>query len=117
MAKTNASTPARPPPLKKQASSEVSNKNQRSILGFFSKTSAAKTNGAVAGNGNVNMNGAKEKEELPVKNPAFNKVAVNDVTPVPSSDAVGPASSQENIDPAEVNSPSRKVSALSMLFC
>ena len=36
------------------------------------------------------------KAAVPVKKPAFKKTAVKNLTPVPSSDAMGPSSSQEN---------------------
>jgi DNA mismatch repair protein MSH6 len=95
------STPARAPPsLKKQTSSVGSASNQRSIQSFFTKKAPSGTPGS--------SNGVSEASEtsksvnasttsIPVvKKPAFRKSAVKNLTPVPSSDAVGPPSSQEN---------------------
>ena len=45
------------------------------------------------------------KPAVPVKKPSFKKITVKNMTPVPSSDAMGPSSSQENENggiPAEV---------------
>jgi len=36
------------------------------------------------------------KPSIPLKKPTFKKTAVKSMTPVPSSDAIGPSSSQEN---------------------
>ncbi len=36
------------------------------------------------------------KPTIPIRKPAFKKTAVKNVTPAPSSDAMGPSSSQEN---------------------
>jgi hypothetical protein len=95
-------TPARPPPsLKKQTSSST----QRSIQSFFTKSSPANgsstttpTNGAlkVNGTGSAANAMAKPKSIASVKKPAFKKPAMRNATPVASSDAVGPSSSQEN---------------------
>ena len=94
-------TPARPPPsLKKQSSSTSSTKNQTNLLGFFSKmpmnsktdagNNDTKVNGSAATvNGTAVSNGIAKK-------PAFRKSASKNMTPVPSSDAAGPSSSQEN---------------------
>ncbi|KAL3427447.1 DNA mismatch repair protein msh6 [Phlyctema vagabunda] len=117
-------TPARAPPsLKKQSSSASSSKNQASILGFFSKAS---TNGtpktsanALKDSGSANAVNSTPKSVAPVKKPAFRKTVVKAATPVPSSDAIGPPSSQENENggiPSEgvngavgaMSSPSRK---------
>jgi DNA mismatch repair protein MSH6 len=96
-------TPARPPPsLKKQSSSTGSAKNQRSILGFFSKTpsngtqavpnGSQKTNGlSAASNGNPKLPSSTSKK------PTFSKVKSHNITPVPSSDPAGFPSSQENV--------------------
>jgi DNA mismatch repair protein MSH6 len=90
------STPA-PPSLKKQASSAGSSKNG-SILSFFSKapngTSNAST-GVWKPNSEAKGVNALAKPPVPVKKPAFKKTSVKNMTPVPSSDAIGPSSSQE----------------------
>jgi DNA mismatch repair protein MSH6 len=103
-------TPARPPTLKKQGSSVASNKNQPSILGFFSKTptngTPGSSNGILKSNGTAKGVNAMAKSSFPVKKPAFKKVAAKNITPVPSSDTMGPSSSQENENggiPAEVD--------------
>lgn len=101
MAKKNElseATPARPPTLKKQNSSAGSKNG--SILSFFSKASANGTSNSPAGtwmaNGEPKGVNAIPKPSLPVKKPAFKKAAVRSMTPVASSDAIGPSSSQEN---------------------
>ncbi|RDW82600.1 hypothetical protein BP6252_03712 [Coleophoma cylindrospora] len=88
-------TPARPPPsLKKQNSSAT---NQRSILGFFSKAptngTPSTTNSALKENSTAN---GATKTPITVKKPVFKKSTAKNITPVPSSDAIGPPSSQEN---------------------
>ena len=99
---TVASTPARPPSLKKQNSSAASSKNQRSILGFFSKTAPAtpqadsiivpKTNGLSAtSNGNAKLPAAISKKSR------FAKSKGQNITPLPSSDPADIPSSQENV--------------------
>jgi DNA mismatch repair protein MSH6 len=99
-------TPARPPPsLKKQSSSTGQATGQRSIHSFFTKSSPANgastptpTNGALKANGTGSAANAKAKPKpvASVKKPAFKKSAIRNATPVASSDAVGPSSSQEN---------------------
>jgi DNA mismatch repair protein MSH6 len=106
MAKTEeaiAETPARPPPsVKKQNSSAASNKNQRSILGFFSKAApnasqagssvVQKANGLSAtSNGNAKLPSASSKKST------FSKAKGQNITPLPSSDAADIPSSQENV--------------------
>ena len=106
MAKTEetiADTPARlPPSLKKQNSSAASNKNQRSILGFFSKaapttpqagsTVVQKANGLSAtSNGNAKLPSASSKKST------FAKAKGQSITPLPSSDPADIPSSQENV--------------------
>jgi DNA mismatch repair protein MSH6 len=90
-------TPA-PSSAKRQASSTGSNKNG-SILSFFSKAS----NGTPASearvwtaSGEAKGVNTMAKPNVPVKKPAFKKATTHNVTPVPSSDAMGPSSSQEN---------------------
>lgn len=90
------STPA-PPSLKKQSSSVGSSKNG-SILSFFSKTANATPNassGVWKPQSEAKGVNALAKHPVPVKKPAFRKPAGKNITPVPSSDAVGPSSSQE----------------------
>jgi hypothetical protein len=93
-------TPARPPPLKKQTSSAGSQSGQRSIASFFSKAPAPGTphssNGVLKANETSKAVNAMAKPNVPVKKPAFKKTAVKSITPVASSDAIGPSSSQEN---------------------
>jgi DNA mismatch repair protein MSH6 len=93
-------TPARPPPLKKQTSSAGSQSGQRSIASFFSKAPAPGTpnssNGILKANETSKAVNAMAKPNIPVKKPAFKKTAVKSMTPVASSDAMGPSSSQEN---------------------
>ncbi|TVY81493.1 DNA mismatch repair protein msh6 [Lachnellula suecica] len=93
-------TPARPTPtLKKQSSSTGSASGQRSIASFFSKAPANSTlsslNGALKSNP-CNATNSMAKPAAAPKKPAFKKAAVKNMTPVPSSDAMGPSSSQEN---------------------
>jgi DNA mismatch repair protein MSH6 len=121
MAKTkdnSDSTPARPPPsLKKSSSSTASDKNQRSILGFFSKaaTSGPKIATAAASEAtgvSVKSNGVTASKPSSIyKKPAFTKAKAQNVTPVPSSDAVEAPSSQEDTskdisDEVEIGLPS-----------
>ncbi|CZT09518.1 probable DNA mismatch repair protein [Rhynchosporium graminicola] len=100
--KEESGTPARAPPsLQKQNSSAGS---QRTIQSFFGKKAASSTptptssttNGVLKVNDNSNSANAMAKTTLPPKKPAFRKPAVKNMTPVPSSDAVAPSSSQEN---------------------
>lgn len=90
-------TPA-PSSAKRQASSTGSNKNG-SILSFFSKASngtPASEARAWTASGEAKGVNSMAKPPVPVKKPAFKKTTAHNVTPVPSSDAVGPSSSQEN---------------------
>jgi DNA mismatch repair protein MSH6 len=94
-------TPAKPPPsLKKQSSSSGPQSGQRSIHSFFSKAPANGTpnssSGILKASDPSKAVNAMAKPTVPVKKPAFKKSAVKNLTPVPSSDAVGPSSSQEN---------------------
>lgn len=100
-AKVNpAATPSRPvPTLKKQASSSGSGKNQQSILGFFSKgpvKTTPKPNGTVA---TTPINGTPTSTTVPSK-PAFKNTTAKQLTPVPSSDAAGPSSSDDEMEDA-----------------
>jgi DNA mismatch repair protein MSH6 len=94
-------TPAKPTPsLKKQSSSSGPQSGQRSIHSFFSKAPASGTpssvNGVLKASDTSKAVNAMAKATVPVKKPAFKKAAVKIITPVPSSDAIGPSSSQEN---------------------
>jgi DNA mismatch repair protein MSH6 len=102
MGKKNESgdvTPARTPALKKQNSSAGLSSGQRTIASFFTKAPANGTptsaNGVLKAN-DASANSAMAKPSGPVKKPAFKKTTVKSITPVPSSDAMGPSSSQEN---------------------
>lgn len=84
-------TPAPAPSLKKQSLSAGSKNG--SILSFFPKAPANGTPNSFGETKGVN---AMAKPQIPVKKPAFKKTTVKNITPVPSSDAVDPSSSQEN---------------------
>lgn len=90
-------TPA-PSSLKKNTSSAGSTKNG-SILSFFSRAPNGTPNSAsgvwTASSEAKGINSIA-KPNVSVKKPAFKKATSNNVTPVPSSDAMGPSSSQEN---------------------
>jgi DNA mismatch repair protein MSH6 len=97
----STATPAKPSPsLKKQSSSSGPQSGQRSILGFFSKapsnTTPSSSNGVLKVSETSNAVNAMAKPVVPVKKPAFKKTVAKNLTPVPSSDAMGPSSSQEN---------------------
>jgi hypothetical protein len=104
MAKINSlpeSTPARPSPLNRKASSAASDKSQRSILGFFPKT-ALDDSEVVLKSGRksnvlANRNSISNSSQ-PYKKPEFSKARSQNITPVPSSDAAQPPSSQEGTD-------------------
>jgi DNA mismatch repair protein MSH6 len=94
-------TPAKPPPsLKKQSSSSGPQSGQRTIQSFFSRAPANSTpsssNGILKASDTSKAVNAMAKPAVPVKKPAFKKTSVKNITPVPSSDAMGPSSSQEN---------------------
>ncbi|KAF4626298.1 hypothetical protein G7Y89_g11862 [Cudoniella acicularis] len=96
-----AATPAKAPPsLKKQNSSAGPSSQQRTINSFFTKAPASSTpnssSGGLKANGTSNAANAMAKTNGSLKKPAFKKSAVKNPTPVPSSDAMGPPSSQEN---------------------
>jgi DNA mismatch repair protein MSH6 len=94
--KENGETTPIPPPLKKQASSSSKN---GSILSFFSKAPNGTPNpSSTVRKPSSEAKGinALPKPAGPIKKPAFKKTAVKNITPVPSSDAISPSSSQEN---------------------
>lgn len=107
MAKVNhesdTTTPARPLPLKKGNSSGVSDKNQRSILGFFSKAasnntqSSTKENSKSNGTSSANNSVTVQKASLLPQRAALSKAKIQNLTPVPSSDAADVPSSQEGV--------------------
>jgi DNA mismatch repair protein MSH6 len=126
--KPNARTPARSAPSQSGAST---GKQQRSILGFFSKAAGTTPNSSVATPSSKPASStAPKKENDAVVQCLMESTKVNsisttkqnsaNITPVPSSDAVEPWSSQENRDastvkrgaskPTIASSPSRKVS-------
>jgi DNA mismatch repair protein MSH6 len=94
-------TPVRPSPaVRKQNSSAASNKNQRSILGFFSK--AAPSGTPSTANGTPKANGLSANSNGNAKLPSSSKSAsaktkAQNITPLPSSDSASIPSSQENI--------------------
>lgn len=101
MAKKNESseaTPARPPSSLKKQTSSAGSKNG-SILSFFSKAPVNGTPSSAGGTWTTNSEpkgvNAMAKPTVP-KKPTFKKTIVKNMTPVPSSDAMGPSSSQEN---------------------
>ncbi|KAL5327652.1 hypothetical protein ACEPPN_005353 [Leptodophora sp. 'Broadleaf-Isolate-01'] len=101
--KDGSATPARAPTSsQKQNSSAGPPSGQRTIQSFFGKKAASSTptptpsNGVLKVNDTSNAVNAMAKPTLPVKKPAFRKPVVKSMTPVPSSDAMGPSSSQEN---------------------
>ena len=109
--KENSTTPARPASLQKQASSSSKN---GSILSFFSKAPNGTPNSATGvwkPDSAVKTSNNAEKPTVPVNKPAFNKTLSKTSTPVPSSDVVGPPSSQENED----EETPREVQGLDML--
>ncbi|KAI9052033.1 hypothetical protein LZ554_004287 [Drepanopeziza brunnea f. sp. 'monogermtubi'] len=94
-----------------QKSSTAPPSGQRSINSFFAKKAPNSTPTPLAStvvlkdNETSNAVNAMAKPSLPPKKPAFRNTAVKSITPVPSSDAPGPSSSQENENggiPAEV---------------
>jgi DNA mismatch repair protein MSH6 len=90
-------TPA-PSSTMKQTSSAGSTKNG-SILSFFSRASNGTPNSATGvrtASSEAKGVNSLAKQNVSVKKPAFKKTITNTVTPVPSSDAMGPSSSQEN---------------------
>lgn len=96
-------TPAKPPPsLKKANSSASADTKQRFITGFFKKPSTDGTptssNGVLKPSSASANTNTVTKPTQPIKKPAFKKSssAFKNATPVPSSDAAGPSSSQEN---------------------
>lgn len=117
--KDSSATPARATPsLKKQASSAGSASGQRSIQSFFTKKAGSATPGSANGVSEASETSKSvnaSNPSLPImRKPAFKRSAVKNLTPVPSSDVVGPPSSQENENrglPKEIvngSSPSRK---------
>jgi len=98
---SSTATPSRPPPsLKKQASSAGSQNGQRSIASFFTKRAGSGTptssNGvSEASETSKSVNASKPLVPIMTK-PVFKKSTIRNLTPVPSSDAAGPPSSQEN---------------------
>jgi DNA mismatch repair protein MSH6 len=87
-----------PSSLKKQTSSTGSTKNG-SILSFFSRAPNGTPNSATGiwtASSEAKGVNSMAKPNISVEKPSFKKVTTNNVTPVPSSDAMGPSSSQEN---------------------
>lgn len=93
----NGETTPAPPSLKRQTSSAASKNG--SILSFFSKASNGTPNqstGVWKPQAEAKGVNALPKPAAPLKKPAFKKSAIKSLTPVPSSDAIGPSNSQEN---------------------
>ncbi|KAK0611650.1 muts domain V-domain-containing protein [Immersiella caudata] len=122
-----ARTPARAASASKNPGT-VSTGKQQSILGFFSKASAASTNGPASSPLTKASTSAKQDlvarplKESTKSNSMLGSKRTPTTAPVPSSDAVEPSSSQENRDASTVkakkvvetkasagSSPSRKV--------
>lgn len=107
--RSKTATPARAPPSLKKQDSSAGSANQRSIQSFFAKkpsnTTPTPANGVTeASDTSKSVNSSASA--LPPKKPAFKKSAIKNLTPVPSSDAMGPPSSQENLNggiPEEVS--------------
>jgi DNA mismatch repair protein MSH6 len=99
---TADATPARPPTsVKKENPSTGPRSGQRSIQSFFTKKTptdgtAGSSNGILKASDTSAKSNAMAKPAAPLKKPAFKKTTVKNITPVPSSDAMGPSSSQEN---------------------
>ncbi|KAK0725276.1 DNA mismatch repair protein msh6 [Lasiosphaeris hirsuta] len=116
--KAGARTPARATPAAKKSGQTTSTGKQQSILGFFSKS--ANTNGPASSPLARSSTTAKPaikleqtprylKESTKSNSMSASKRSSN-VTPVPSSDAVEPGSSQENRDASTVKGkPASKV--------
>lgn len=108
MAKGDASSPTGTPPsvLKRTTSSAQNMKSQKSILGFFQKSSPATPSGtkprepasspAQRASEQRNASATKPKEKR-----SFSSFA-QDLTPVPSSDLPIPEDDEENADTAKV---------------
>ena len=102
-----ARTPARPAPASKKSGTASTGK-QQSILGFFSKSSAAADNNGPASSPLAKASSsAKDLPARPLKettksNSMLGSKRPSNVTPVPSSDVVEPLSSQENMDTSTV---------------
>lgn len=97
---TDITTPARPPTLKKSTSSAGSDKNQRSILGFFSKaaptpngTQASAKENSKPTSFSSSSNGATKSSLTKVA--VLTKARAQNLTPVPSSDAAEPSSQED----------------------
>ncbi|KAK1760121.1 muts domain V-domain-containing protein [Echria macrotheca] len=117
--RTAARTPARAASATKKSATASTGK-QQSILGFFSKSSASKTPGPAS---SPLARASTSKPEPPSRylkeTTKSNANRPANITPVPSSDAVGPSSSQENVStakasafgekPTVASSPTRKV--------
>ena len=113
---TPARTPARTPSMAKKVGQAPSTGKQQSILGFFSKS----------GGGGIASSPAPSSAERKVASSpclqettrsnsmATAKRSVN-LTPLPSSDAIDPGSSQENHHPSDIKVFSRESTSASYL--
>ncbi|GAB1317668.1 DNA mismatch repair protein msh6 [Madurella fahalii] len=100
-----ARTPARTPSTAKKAGQAPSTGKQQSILGFFSRTPAAGSNSGQSPSSSTKPTPTARKDPSPQclkETTRANSMLVSrrttTATPVPSSDAVEPWSSQENRD-------------------
>lgn len=106
MGEKSASAPARTP-----AKTSSSTAKQQSILGFFSKASQSKAKAPAASasasaapsTSKAHKTSSCLKETTKANSLSFAK-RVSNITPVPSSDAVEPSSSQENVDVMAIDS-------------
>ncbi|OWP05366.1 hypothetical protein B2J93_8108 [Marssonina coronariae] len=100
MKREPSSPPARATPSSLK-SSAAPQSGQRSIQSFFTKKAAsvtptpASSTTVLRANGTSNAVNAMARQSLTPRKPAFRKSAIKITTPIPSSDAVGPSSSQE----------------------
>ncbi|KAK3317724.1 muts domain V-domain-containing protein [Cercophora scortea] len=100
---TPARTPARTPSTAKKPGTAPSTGKQQSILGFFSKASAAGTNASSPSlsakkppTPSIKKEASSQCLKETTKSNSLAAPKRFNATPVPSSDAVGPSSSQEN---------------------
>lgn len=103
-----ARTPAKTPSTaKKSASALSSTGKQQSILGFFSKSTPQSQSKVTGGTQASRPTPSRDclKETTTKSNAlSFSKRPSSTITPVPSSDALEPLSSQENRDAMQVDS-------------
>ncbi|KAH8840683.1 hypothetical protein MCOR27_005615 [Pyricularia oryzae] len=103
MAGTSATarTPAKPTPAKK-ATPAASTGKQASILGFFAKSGTPSASSKLPTRSSEPNSSPCLKETTKSNTLARNKHPRENITPVPSSDAIEPSSSQENRDASTI---------------